>query len=141
VILVGLLVALSELVGALFCLVGLFAAEALFAVAIPVVILERRRAFAAMSRSMELTRTHFWHVLGLIMTASLLSALLNVTLAAALDRWSSSGASSTTIVVAQGLVNTIASLITVPFVSTAIVALYFDLRIRDEAFDVQLAMA
>jgi len=30
--------------------------------------------------------------------------------------------------------------LTTPFVATAIVVLYFDLRIRDEAFDVQLLM-
>ena len=32
-------------------------------------------------------------------------------------------------------------MITTPFVAAAIVTLYFDLRIRDEAFDVQMAMA
>ena len=41
----------------------------------------------------------------------------------------------------QGVVNIIASCITTPFVAAVAVALYFDLRIRDEAFDVQLAMA
>ena len=43
--------------------------------------------------------------------------------------------------IAQGVANTIASLLTTPFVAAAIVALYFDLRIRDEAFDVQMAIA
>ena len=42
--------------------------------------------------------------------------------------------------IAQGIANAIAALLTTPFVAAAIVALYFDLRIRDEAFDVQLAM-
>ena len=77
-----MLVGLCELVGLFFCGVGSFAAQALFAVAIPVVILERRRVFAAMGRSIELTRSHFWHVLGVVLAASLLSALLNVALAA-----------------------------------------------------------
>jgi hypothetical protein len=141
VLAVGILVGLCELVGLLFCFVGSFAAQALFAVAIPVVILERKRVFAAMGRSVQLTRSHFWHVLGLILAASLLSALLNVALAAGLNFWSARGASPTALVVAQGLANTIAALITAPFVAAAIVALYFDLRIRDEAFDVQMAIA
>ena len=138
---VALLVGVCELVGVLFCFVGLFAAQALFAVSIPAVILERRGAFAAMGRSIELTRSHFWHVLGLVTTASLLGALLNVALATALNVWSARGASWTAVVIAQGIVNSVAALLTAPFVAAAIVALYFDLRIRDEAFDVQLAMA
>ena len=103
-------------------------------------ILERRRVFAAMGRSVELTRSHFWHVLGVVLTASLLGALLNVALATGLNVWSTHGGSPTSLVIAQGIANTIASLITTPFVAAAIVTLYFDLRIRDEAFDVQMAM-
>ena len=138
---VGLLIGLCEIVGLLFCGVGTFAAQALFAVAVPVVILERRRVFASMRRSTDLTRTHFWHVLGVVLTASLLSALLNAVLAAALNLWSARGGSVTAVAIAQGVANTIAGLLTTPFVAAAIVALYFDLRIRDEAFDVQMAMA
>jgi hypothetical protein len=44
-------------------------------------------------------------------------------------------------VLAQSLANAVASVLTTPFVAAATVALYFDLRIRDEAFDVQVAMA
>ena len=43
-------------------------------------------------------------------------------------------------VIGQSIANTIAGVLTTPFVATAIVVLYFDLRIRDEAFDVQLLM-
>jgi hypothetical protein len=138
---VGVLVALAELVGLLFCGVGWFAAQALFAVAVPVVILERRRVFASMRRSTDLTRSHFWHVLGVVLSASLLGALLNAVLAAGLNVWSSRGGSTTSVVIAQGVANTVAALLTTPFAAAATVALYFDLRIRDEAFDVQMAMA
>jgi hypothetical protein len=138
---VAVLVGLSELVGLLFCLVGSFAVQALFAVAIPVVILERRRVLAALGRSFDLTRSHFWHVLGVVLAASLLGALLNTALAAGLNIWSANGGSPTSLVIAQGIANTIGSLITAPFVAATIVALYFDLRIRDEGFDVQMAIA
>ena len=141
VVAVAFLVGVCELFGLLLCGVGTFAAQALFVAAIPVVILERRRVFAAMSRSIELTRSHFWHVLGVVLTASLLGALLNSALVTALRFWAARGASSTGLVVAQGGVNIIASVLTTPFVAAATVALYFDLRIRDEAFDVQMAIA
>jgi hypothetical protein len=141
VLAVGVLVGLAQVFGLAFCFVGAFAVQALFAVAIPVVILERRRVFAAMGRSVELTRSHFWHVLGVVLSASLLSTMLDAGLTAALNYWSVHGGSTTTHVIAQGLVNTIAALITTPFIAAAIVTLYFDLRIRDEAFDVQMAIA
>jgi hypothetical protein len=141
VLAVGILVVLAELVGLALCGVGAFAAQALFAAAVPVVILERARVFTAMGRSVELTKSHFWHALGVIISAAVLTAILNAALAFGLNFWSARGGSPTSIVIAQGLVNTIATLITTPFVATAIVTLYFDLRIRDEAFDVQMAIA
>jgi hypothetical protein len=104
------------------------------------VILERRPVFAAMGRSWELTRSHFWHVLGLILSASILSALLNAGLAIVLNLWSVHGASPTSLAIAQGIANSLGLLLTAPFVAAAVVALYFDLRIRDEAFDVQMAL-
>jgi len=138
---VALLIGISELLGVLLCFVGSFAAQALFSVAIPVVILERRKVFAAMARSVELTRAHFWHVLGVILSASILSALLNFALTLALNLWSAHGGSPTSLAIAQGIINSLTLLLTAPFVAAAIVALYFDLRIRDEAFDVQMALA
>ena len=140
VIAVAFLVGLCELFGILLCGVGTFAAQALFVAAIPVVILERRRVFAAMSRSIELTRSHFWHVLGVVLAAALLGSLLNAALATALNILARNS-SPTTLVLAQGVANALASILTTPFVAAATVALYFDLRIRDEAFDVQMAMA
>jgi len=141
VLAVGVLVGLCEIAGLFLCGVGSFAAQALFAVAVPIVILERQRVFAAMSRSFELTKSHFWHVLGVVLSASMISAILNLALAAGLNYWSARGGSPTSLAIAQGIANTIAALITTPFVAAAIVTLYFDLRIRDEAFDVQMAIA
>ncbi len=137
---VGLLVGLSEIVGAMFCGVGIVVPMTLFAVAVPSLILERKRVFAALGRSVELTRSHFWHVLGLVVTASLIGSLLNAGLAAGLNLWITRAGSATTIVLAQTVTNAIASVLTVPFVATATVVLYFDLRIRNEAFDVQMAL-
>ncbi len=42
--------------------------------------------------------------------------------------------------IAQSIASTIAGVLTTPFVAAAIVTLYFDLRIRDEAYDIQLMM-
>ena len=40
----------------------------------------------------------------------------------------------------RGIANSIANTVTWPFVAAAILVCYFDLRIRDEGFDVQLLM-
>ena len=119
-----------------------FAAQALFAVAIPVVILERRRVFAAMGRSVELTRSHFWHVLGVVLAREPARARCSTSrsrprstsgrrTAAARPRSRSRRASPTP---SRRCSPRRSSR---PRSST----LYFDLRIRDEAFDVQMAIA
>ena len=54
-----------------------------FAVAIPALILEGIGVSAAIGRSVTLTKTHVWHVLGLVLTAQLLATVLNFSLAAA----------------------------------------------------------
>ena len=137
---VSLVVALCQAIGLLFCFIGTFVPLALFSAAIPALLLERKGVGAALSRSVQLTKEHFWHVLGVVLAASLLGTLLNAALAAGLNIFGRN-ADSTTIVVAQGLANTSASVLTTPLVAAATVALYFDLRIRDEAFDVQMAIA
>jgi hypothetical protein len=137
---VSLLVAVCQLVGIVFCFVGTFVPMAFFAVTLPALILERKSIGRALGRSVELTKGHFWHVLGVVISAALIGALLNAALAAGLGILTEQS-SPTTLVLAQAVANTIASVLTTPFVATATVALYFDLRIRDEAFDVQIAMA
>ena len=44
-------------------------------------------------------------------------------------------------VIAQSIGTAIATVLTTPFLAAAVVALYFDLRIRAEGFDVQMMTA
>jgi hypothetical protein len=137
---VSILVALCQLLGLLACFVGILVPMAFFAVAIPALLLERKGVGGALGRSIELTKGHFWHVLGVVLAAALIGSLLNAALATALNIFARNS-SPTTLVLAQGVANALASILTTPFVAAATVALYFDLRIRDEAFDVQMALA
>lgn len=137
---VSLLIAICQLVGIAFCFVGTFVPMVFFAATIPALILERKGVGGALGRSIELTKGHFWHVLGVVLSAALIGSLLNAALATGLNIFARS-ASPTTLVLAQAVANAVASVLTTPFVAAATVALYFDLRIRDEAFDVQIAMA
>jgi len=137
---VSVLVALSEGIGLLGCGIGVLAPLTWFAVATPALILERTGVGAALGRSFNLTKSHFFRVLGLVLSVSILAATISGGLAVAVDIFLHQGGSAGGAVVAQGLANAIASSLSTPFVATAIVVCYFDLRIRDEGFDVQLMM-
>ena len=136
----SLLVLISEAIGLVFCFVGALVPLTLFAVAIPVLILEGVGVSAAIGRSVTLTKAHAMHVLGVVLTAQLLTVVLNAALAAGVSLVLRTGGSTTAVVIGQSIANTIAGVLTTPFVAATVVALYFDLRIRDEAFDVQLLM-
>ena len=137
---VSLIVLVSEGIGILLCLIGALFPLTLFAVAIPVLILEGVGVSTALGRSVTLTKAHAAHVLGLVLTAQLLVAVLNGALVYGVSLLLRSGSSIVGAVIGQSLASTVAGVLTTPFVATAIVVLYFDLRTRDEAFDVQLLM-
>jgi hypothetical protein len=136
----SLLILLCDGIGLAFCFVGVLFPLTLFAVALPVLILEGVGVTAALGRSIALTKAHAMHVLGLVLTAQLLAAVVNGALAAGVNLLLRTGGSTAAVVVGQSIANTIAGILTTPFAATAIVVLYFDLRIRGEAFDVQLLM-
>jgi len=136
----ALLLALSQAAGLVLCLVGAAVPLALFAVAMPVLILEGAGVFGALGRSVTLTKGHFFRVLGLVLCAQLLTAVLNIGLTLAVAAAMRNGGNATAGVISQGIANTVVAVLTTPFLAAAIVACYFDLRIRNEAFDVQLLM-
>lgn len=135
-----LLVLICDGLGIVVCFVGVLFPLTVFAVALPVLILEGVGVSAALGRSFALTKAHALHVLGLVLTAQLLTGLLNAALAAGVRLLFQSGSSTAGLVVGQTAASAVAAVLTTPFVVSALVVLYFDLRIRDEAFDVQLLM-
>ena len=140
IVVTSIVVAISEVAGFFACFVGVAVPLTLFAVAVPAIILEDAKAFPALGRSVVLTRAHFFRVLGLVLTSLLLAAVLSVGLTEAINVWLRHGASATTGTIAKGIAGAIAQVLTTPFTATATVVLYFDLRIRNEGFDVQLTM-
>jgi hypothetical protein len=137
---VGVLVALSQVAGVFACGIGIFVPMTWFAVAVPALVLEGVGVGRALGRSFELTKTHFFRVLGLVVTAQLLRFVLDGGLDALLLAGLRVGSGTTSGIIALGIAGAISSTLTTPFVATAFVVCYFDLRIRNEAFDVQLLM-
>lgn len=137
---VSFVVAIAQFVGALACIIGMFVPMAFFAVAVPVLILERTGVGNSLGRSVNLVKANFWRTLGLVVTAQFLTTVVSLGLTAAAEFVIRGDDSSTGGVIAQGVAAGLSALITTAFVATSTVVLYFDLRIRDEAFDVQLMM-
>ena len=134
------LTALLKLAGLVVCLVGALVPMALFLVTTPVVMVEGARPIQAMARSVVLVRPRFWPVMAIGIGSGLVAAFLGNVLAtpfsvAALAvgyRWG-------WILAAIGAI--VPALLTTPFVSILATLVYFDLRIRNEGFDLQMIAA
>jgi hypothetical protein len=139
---VTIVVTAATVAGYFLCFVPGLWIQAAWSVALPVLLLEHTGVFRALGRSFELTKVRFWLAFGVFWIGQLLVFALRAGFAAlvaiVIIRGSHSDSGD---VIAQSLGNAIASIVTVPFAATALVALYFDLRIRAEAFDVQMMLA
>ncbi len=125
--------------GMVACLLPGLWLQAAFAVAIPALILEGIGVFASFGRSFKLTQKYWWLSFRLIWSAVLLTAVLGAGLTLALNVLVRDYG-PTTLVIVQGVASAISSTITLPFTAAAAVVLYFDLRTRAEAFDMQLLL-
>jgi hypothetical protein len=126
-------------IASLLCFIpGIYLGVA-FAVAIPAVMTEDVRGRRALGRSRRLVKGRWWRTLALLLLGALLSIVLfyGVLL---LERLVISDAGPRTVVgvVLNVLTSTVLSALVIPFAAAYITVLYFDLRVRREAFDLQL---
>ena len=123
VILVGLLVGLAVAVGLLLLFVGAIIFGVFLAVSIPALIIEDRRGTEALKRSWQLVSGHFWHVLGVVVVAAIITGIVSSILGAL-------GGSNWFV---SWIFSTIAQIVTAPFAALVSILLYLDLRARKEA--------
>ena len=101
-----------------------------------VLVVEGKKGSAALGRSWRLAKGHFWKIVGTYLLASIMAAVvagvLGVPGALAFAAIGPSGWP----VYAVAL--SVASILTTPFTTLIAVLLYFDLRIRKEAFDLEV---
>jgi hypothetical protein len=111
-----------------------------FAVAVPALLSEGVRGSNALGRSRALVKGFWWRVFGVVVLGYLLSSILGGAIEGAVVGLSTvqSGQASVVGVVVNIVAGTVSSVVTTPFAAAFVTVLYFDLRVRKEAFDLQL---
>ena len=132
-----ILVHLLEGVGLLACCIGALFVMPMFVMVAPAIVVENLGPIEGMKRSWNLTKNRYWPVLGIALLsgfiANMLGSILSQipTLAAMFI-----GGSFAWVIVA--LAGVVASMLSAPVVTIVATLLYFDARIRNEAFDLQV---
>jgi hypothetical protein len=133
-----LLVKVAEGIGAALCYIGLLFIFPLFVVVTPAVVIEGIGPFQALDRSVRLVRRRYWTVMGIALLMAIVAQLLTnalswlpqvlVALVGFENGWP---------ILALGGIA--ANLVVMPFVASATVLLYLDLRVRSEGLDIEMA--
>ena len=106
----------------------------------PAVVFERANPFRAIGRSWKLLRQNWWRVFGTLVVVFLIAFVVNFALTAVLGIVAAG--SDTISEVAFALLATIVTLLTYmltyPLWASVMTVIYYDLRVRNEGFDLQL---
>jgi hypothetical protein len=111
-----------------------------FSMTFAAIVFERRGAFSAMGRSWTLTRGNFWRTLGTLTVLGLLMIVLFIALSVAIGAglYSVNSASEVVVAVVSTLLNVLLIALTYPLFAAILSVIYYDLRVRNEGFDLQL---
>ena len=101
-----------------------------------VFVIEGKKGSKALGRSWRLAKGHFWKILGTFLLASIMAAIVQGILALPGEAAFAAIGPAGWPLYAIGL--SLAAILTAPFTTLIAVLLYFDLRIRKEAFDLEI---
>jgi hypothetical protein len=131
---------LLAVLGLLFFIVPGVYLYVAFAVAVPVLLTEGVKGRKALGRSRRLVKGRWWGTFGVVVLGAILVGIVEAALVGLAAVFTTIDTADPTL--GSFLVNTgatvLASLIATPFAAAFVVVLYFDLRVRKEAFDLQL---
>ena len=134
------IVKLAEIASVFACYIGLLFVMPLFVVVAPVIGVEGGGPGAAVARSVRLIRARYFPVMGVALLMGIVAALLGNALSAlpqGLAAWV--GYADGWPLLALGSI--LAQVVVLPFVAAATTLLYFDLRVRTEGLDLEMAAA
>jgi hypothetical protein len=131
------LVGLATIGGLLLCILPGIALMVLYTVVTPAMMIEEIGPIEGMRRSWRLVKPRFWGVLGIVLLAWLISSFIGNLLGGAPSAIGTLfGGSFAWLWIALGAV--LASLVSAPITAIVDTLLYFDGRIRNEGFDLQV---
>jgi glycerophosphoryl diester phosphodiesterase family protein len=111
-----------------------------WSMAFPAIVSERIGPFRAMRRSWQLTRGHWWRTFATLIVVGLIALVIYIAFIVGLDAAVTSLDSVGQ--VAYAAVTTVVTVlvfaIVYPLVSSIVTVVYYDLRVRNEGFDLQL---
>ena len=109
-------------------------------VAVPAFLTEGTKGRRALGRSFRLVKGRWWRTLGLYFLANFLAGTVGNIIVALLTalQFTDVGESFAMQLTLGAVGQTVAAVITTPFIAAFIIVLYFDLRVRIEGFDLQL---
>jgi hypothetical protein len=131
-VLLSVLVSLAALVGGVI-------AYARLSIATPALVLEGLSPAAAIRRSWDLTSEQVGRAFGVILSLAIVEALIGIVLGTLVGVLSVPfGISSPLGLAVRDLGQLVVSLLEAPILATGLTLFYFDLRVRKEAFDLEL---
>ncbi|HYV02763.1 MAG TPA: glycerophosphoryl diester phosphodiesterase membrane domain-containing protein, partial [Actinomycetota bacterium] len=133
--------AVGTVVGFLLLIIPGVIAAIRFTFGTTVVVIEGARGTKALRRSWRLAKGSFWRILGTLLLAAILAAVVTGIVTIPTTLIANGTGSPFTVEDASGwpiraVGSTIASVIVTPFTALVRVLLYFDMRIRKEGFDI-----
>jgi hypothetical protein len=126
-------------IGFVFCVIpGIYLAVA-FAVALPVLMSEGQRGRKALGRSRALVRGRWWKTALALLVAGLLAGILSGVVSGVVTALAIfNGHDPVALFFIAAIGGTAGAIVSTPFSAAYHTVLYFDLRVRKEAFDLQL---
>lgn len=105
---------------------------------VPSIVVEGRSGAPSLGRSWRLSKGAFWRILWTLLLAGIIAGVANTVLQipGAIATFNAGTSGSAWLI--QAVFTAIAQVITTPFTATVGVLLYFDARIRKEAFDLSV---
>ena len=137
---VSILSALVAGLGVIACVIPGIYLWTTFTVAVPALLTEGVRGRRALGRSRSLVKGYWWRTFAVVLLGYLLTGILGGAIEGVLVGLTSiqSGDNSVGAIVLSIVAGTASSVLTTPFSAAFVTVLYFDLRVRKEAFDLQL---
>jgi hypothetical protein len=133
---ISILSALAVLLGLVLLIIPGIIVAIRFVFGSTVLVVEGRKGTKALGRSWQLAKGHFWKLLGTLLLANIMASVVEGIL-------SVPGAIAFAAIGPGGwpflaIGSSLAAILTTPFTTLITVLLYFDLRIRKEAFDLEV---